>query len=441
MDLHDEAVRARLHHHLGGLVRDRRSVCGVAPLAGLVDWVNLLRASGAQRPLLASAVGAGATPDPDDADVVFLDVPEAPSMTEELRRHDDDVVRHLPDDVVAAIEAYDPDRTAAWLVGPFVSTEPVLGREVLTGRPDAWTALEDKPVADDLWDAVGAPRAGSRVVLVDPDALQAASDDLADGTGVVWAGDARDGFNGGGDYVRWVVSEADAVAAHDVFAPRCDRVRVMPFLDGVPCSIHGMVLPDATAVFRPVELAILRRADRTFVYGGLGTSWDPPERDREQMRDLARHTGEHLRRLVGYRGAFGVDGILTVDGFRPTELNARLSGGLTSLARAADPDLVNLLQFNLLAGRDPGVDAATLERWAVSAMDAERFVKAIALAPQRVTADPVDVLVAWDGSTLRRADQDTGWQVSAAPNPAGTFARLTTPGAPDETAWRTSTWR
>ena len=65
-------------------------------------------------------------------------------------------------------------------------------------------------------------------------------------------------------------------------------------------------------------------------------------------------------------------------------------------------------------------------------MDSERFVKAIAWR-RAGGGDPIDVLVAWDGSTLRRADEDTGWQVSAAPNPAGTFARLTPPGAPDET--------
>ena len=35
------------------------------------------------------------------------------------------------------------------------------------------------------------------------------------------------------------------------FLTRCDRVRVMPFLDGVPCSIHGLVLPDGTAAVPP----------------------------------------------------------------------------------------------------------------------------------------------------------------------------------------------
>ena len=50
----------------------------------------------------------------------------------------------------------------------------------------------------------------------------------------------------------------------------------MPLSEGVPSSAHGMVLPDGTAAFRPVELAILRGAQRWFVYGGQGTTWDRP---------------------------------------------------------------------------------------------------------------------------------------------------------------------
>ncbi len=425
-DLRDETVRAALRHHLGGLLRDRRTVCGIGPLAGLVDWVALVAESGGERPLLvASGVGAGPTPTAEQAEVVFVDLPTAPSMTEDLRRHDA-LVRDLPGHVVAAVEAYDPDRSAGWLVTPFIGTEPILGREVLTGRPAAWAALEDKLVVDELWDALGAPRAPSRTVPVDADALRAAGADLDQGAGVVWAGDARDGFNGGGDFVRWVAPGDDGEALA-FFAGRCDRVRVMPFLEGVPCSIHAMVLPDGTAVFRPVELAILRRPDRSFVYGGLGTSWDPPAADREQMRDLARRTGEQLRDRVGYRGAFGIDGVLTVDGFRPTELNARLSGGLGAMARVADTSLFVLLQFTLLAGRDPGVDAPSLERWALGVLDATRFAKPLALAAPGVVEGPVDVPVAWDGERLTRSEQETGWLVSAGPNPAGTYVRLTTP--------------
>jgi hypothetical protein len=151
------------------------------------------------------------------------------------------------------------------------------------------------------------------------------------------------------------------------------------------------------------------------------------------MRDLARRTGEHLRRQVGYRGAFGVDGVLTTEGFRPTELNPRMSGGLGSMARVADASLFHLLQFTLVAGRDPGVDAASLERWAVDVLDARRFAKAVAVAPAAVAAEPVDVPVAWEGSLLQRSTQATGWQVSAGPNGAGTFVRLDTPDHVDGT--------
>jgi hypothetical protein len=433
-DLSDPADRQALRTRLGDLLSDRLVICAVAPLAGFVDWVALLEEAGARRPLVvASAIGAGPVPRPEQADVVLLDVPEATSLTEEVRQQDG-VLRNLPDDVVRVVEAYDPEGTAVWLTTPFIGTGPVLGREVVCGRPDAWFALEDKLVVDDIWDAVGAPRAASCAVPVDLDALRRASSELDRGDGAVWAGDAREGFNGGGDFVRWVVTDADAAAAHDFFSRHCDRVRVMPFLDGVPCSIHGLVMATGTAVFRPVELAILRGRDRRLVYGGLGTTWDPPEEDRAQMRDLARRTGERLRDQVGYRGAFGIDGILTVDGFRPTELNSRMSAGIGSLARVVDPSLFNLLQFNLLAGRDPGVPVEALEGWAVPAMDRARFAKATAMVARRVVREPEDIAVAWDGATLVRSSEPTGWSVSAGPNAAGTYCRLNTPGeVPDAT--------
>ena len=217
-------------------------------------------------------------------------------------------------------------------------------------------ALEDKLLAEELWTAAGVPAAPSRIVPVDRTALAAAADEVAGPLGSVWSGDARGGFNGGGNFVRWVTDEHEAAAAFAFFAPRCDRVRVLPFLDGVPCSIHGMVLPDGTAVFRPVEIAMLRDPVRhRFVYGGLGTFWDPPAADRDEMRDVARRVGEQLRAAYGYRGGFGVDGVLTADGFRPTELNSRMSAGLSTVA-AVDRAFMSLLQTNLLAGVDTGLD-------------------------------------------------------------------------------------
>ena len=426
MDLSDDHARARLRRHLGDLFRDRRVVCGVAPLAAMVPWVGLLEEAGARRPLLVAAgIGAGPVPDPEQADVVMVEMPRTRTMTEDLRQQDA-FVRSLPEQARAAVDAYDPDGEAVWLVGPFIGPEPIDGRRVVGGRPPAWTALEDKLVADEVWDAADVPRAPYRVVEVGAAPMAAASAELDRGEGVVWAGDARDGFHGGGEFVRWVRDETERAAALAFFATRCDRVRVMPFLEGVPCSVHGVVLPDGTAAFRPVELSILRTG-RRFVYGGLGTTWDPPAEDREQMRALVGRVGEHLRERAGYRGAFGVDGVLTADGFRPTELNARLSGGLANLARVVEPGLFTLLQVNLSVDRDPGVTAADLEAWALPRMDAHRFVRAVAMSPDNVAADPFEIHVTWDGERLHRSWGPTGWTVAVGPSAAGTYCRLDAP--------------
>ena len=145
----------------------------------------------------------------------------------------------------------------------------------------------------------------------------------------------------------------------------------MPFLDGVPCSIHGMVLPDGTAVFRPVEIAILRDVARPPVrvrrtVDALG----PAPADREAMRDAARRVGEHLRSAYGYRGAFGIDGVMTADGFRPTELNTRVSAGLTTAAAVARTCSA-WCRPTCLLGLDTGLTVADLESL-VPLMDAER---------------------------------------------------------------------
>ena len=425
MDLGDDEQRAAWRDHLAATVRDRKVIAALAPLAAMTGWVDLLRDAGAQRPLLvATGIGAGPVPGEQDADIVVVDVPAYASMTEQLRA-DDALARNLPPEVRAAVRAYDPAGEAVWLVGPFVHTEPIDGRPVLGGRPAAWYALEDKLLAEDIWASVGAAHASARVVPVDPAALSRASAELDEGAGVVWAGDARDGFNGGGDFTRWVVDARDRAAALAFFAPRCDRVRVMPFLDGVPCSIHGIVLPDGTATFRPVELAILRGEDRRFVYGGQGTTWDPPADDRVEMRDLARRTGEHLRERVDYRGAFGIDGILGRDGFRPTELNSRSAAGIVTQTQALDSAAFTLLQLSCVAGHDPGVTVAELEAWAMPVLDAQRVSRAIGMAPRRVTEVSRTLPVRWDGAHLTTATEDTADAcVLVGPSGAGTFCRL-----------------
>ena len=166
----------------------------------------------------------------------------------------------------------------------------------------------------------GVPRAPSAIVPVDE--ATAAALELESGLGTVWVADNLEGWHGGGEYTRWVRSPSDAEEAVDWYSAHAATVRVMPFLDGLPCSIDGI------AVFRPVELFILREVGRSrFFYAQGSNHWSPPATVVEEMRSAARAVGVVLRNRVGYRGAFGIDGIFTTGGFRPTELNPRRTVG------------------------------------------------------------------------------------------------------------------
>jgi hypothetical protein len=126
-----------------------------------------------------------------------------------------------------------------------------------------------------------------------------------------------------------VRSAAELADARARYAGTCDRLRISPFLPGVPNSILGMVLPDGVAVFDPFEIITLRRPDTgELIYGGTSTWWRPGERDREQIRQYTRQVGEDLAASAGYVGIYSVDGLLGPDGFLATELNPRHVSGL-----------------------------------------------------------------------------------------------------------------
>jgi hypothetical protein len=418
--------------HLCVPVTGRKVICGFEVLAGLTSMVARLRRWGSQRPLLlADGVGTGALPVADEAEVALLEPAPFDTLTEQVRARTRPLDRLTPA-LVAAVERYDPDRAAVWWVSPVTPNAPLLGRRVLGGRPPSQAALENKLLVDEMLDAISATRAPSASSDASYQALSAATEDVVARAGaaeVVWAGDNRDGINGGGDYVRWIHDHDQARAAADFFAAHCDRVRVSPFLEGVPCSIHAIVLPDGIVVLRPVELiCLLRRHDGRFAYAGMGTSWDPAPSDAAEMRALARDLGRHLQRAHGYRGAFGVDGVLTADGFRVTELNPRFSGGLTRLAGAAPGAQLELVHVNALIGRDIDRPASEVEDRALQLLEANRFVDVVGMsgtnAPEttyvRVRAGP---------TRLEIADDEQGGVAAVRWGPSGSgvgsFVRLT----------------
>lgn len=419
--------------HLCAPLTGRRVVCAFEVLAAMTRLVAAFKRWGAERPLLiADAVGTGPLPFEADADIIVVDGDAGGATLTEQVRSRMRVAERITPDLAAAVDAYDPEGEAVWWVGPPVPNDPLLGRRVLGGRPLHQARLEDKTITDDLLEAIGVARAPAVVCPVDRASLDAATRvvrEQSGGAAVVWSGDARDGINGGGDYVRWIGDDAQAAAAADFFAPRCDRVRVAAYLPGVPCSIHGIVLPDGVAVFRPVELAsVLQPQSGTFFFGGLGTAWDPPDDGREQMRALARALGGHLAREHGYRGAFGVDGVLTGDGFRVTEFNPRFTGGLTRLNRAVPEAQLELVQVNALIGRDIGVPAAEVEAVALASLDTTRFVDATAMSSHARPGESVLVCVAdVDGNLTEVADDspDRIGTVSFGPSSQGAFVRLT----------------
>ncbi|MCA8970696.1 MAG: ATP-grasp domain-containing protein [Planctomycetes bacterium] len=258
----------------------------------------------------------------------------------------------LPDEIVAELDAFDPGREALVVRDLYSECRPVGGRRTFGPRPKDWIALEDKTCIDAFWDAAGVFRAPSRVVQVERAALQRAHEELDSGSGTVWVADNKDGWHGAAQGVRVVRSKDDAKVALEYLQGIANEVRVMPFLDGIPCSIHGFVHEKDIAVFRPCEMLVFGTGSTAFAYAGAATYWEPSSQDSRAMRDVARDVGRHLQDTVDYRGAYCVDGILTADGFMPTELNPRFGAAIGNLAKGVPGLPLYMLHLAIVEGLD-----------------------------------------------------------------------------------------
>lgn len=360
--------------------------------------------------VVAGEDGVGEQP---DAKVVFM--PSPPGTVMEGFRRFARKVDDPPDHVREAVDLFDPDGTARVLGPVFGAPAGFLGRHLYGTRPAAWEALEDKTVVDAIWDEAAIPRAPSELVAL-ADA-PAAAGRLAGAIGTVWAADNTNGWHGGGEMTRWVPDDETARDVFDEFTGRTRTVRVMPFLEGVPCSIHGVVTGDGVAALRPVALLILRRLDRKgFVYAGVANTWDPPSWIRSDMRGAARSVGEVLRRRLDYRGPFSIDGVATSDGFRPTELNPRFSVGYAIQANAV-PDLRGIFFVRALVEGDLDPAAAELEQLIVTAADASRGVR-VGFPVEGVHERRSFSLLPGGAGVIEATDGDL---LELGPSPAGSF--------------------
>ncbi len=373
---------------------------------------------------IGAARGAGALPDPEQVPQLALDNRGDDLMA--AIRSGQELLADLPAHAVAALDQFDPHGVAKVIGAMFSDGRPVAGRRMYGARPASWQALEDKVRIDAFWDAAGVTRAPSKTAWPTRASLAAAAFLLDRGAGTVWSGDDKEGFNGAAWGVRWVRTDEQAADAAAFFAAHCDAVRVMPFLEGIPCSIHGIVLPDGVLAVRPCEMVVLRRPGAArFHYAQAATFWDPPPADREAMRALARRVGAALAQSVGYRGVFTIDGVLTADGFLPTELNPRFGAALMILCRGLPELPMYLLHLAMAEGEDLPWRGEDLERLLVRSGDAERRGGGAAMLGKKIDQDVLRGLVCGpEGWRFAVDDEPTDAIFSLGPGPVGGYARV-----------------
>jgi hypothetical protein len=311
-----------------GLVRQvfaGRRLIFVCPLASDLVWqAELLRECDAKPPFILCSDAKGSAPHS-----VCYEVSVSGADLDDWGGAICEFTDSMPPDLVRALDRYDPDRSALVYEAPDLGSARLLARRRYGRRRARWAAYEDKTRIDAFWDRVGVPHAPCQVIPPSTEAAAAAFRTLNQEAGVVLAGDNTQGIEGGATNIRWVRRAVDVADCVSFFAGRCERIRVSAFMEGIPCTIHGIVFPDDVAVFRPMELLVLRlRSTDRFTFAGTNVFWEPPGTGREPIRELMRRIGGHLRAEAGYRGGFTMDGIMTRDGFRPTELNARFGTGI-----------------------------------------------------------------------------------------------------------------
>ncbi len=306
-------------------------------------------------------------------------------------------------------DAFDAHQQAV-LIAPDPLDPPQAGsRRRLGQRPSMWQLCEDKAVIDVIWDRLGVPRPQS--VIADGAQDLAALGSLVDAEHGVVCAVQRIGAppTSGAEGIWWWQRTPPLIDA----GPQ-HRVKVMPLVPGLPVRLHGMVFVDAAVAFPPMEIVALPRSDTgTFLCcGAVGVLPDNAE-----LRALTERIGGGLSSVLGYRGAFSVDGILSWTGFLPTDLNTRL----TSAMEAAPADVrIQLQAANVLAREGVALTEANwIDSLAAQAFD-ERTVTVYGATPVAEVGN-VELAVRWDGTELRQTDHPAeadGW-LSLAPSLRG----------------------
>ncbi|CAN0592447.1 unnamed protein product, partial [Laminaria digitata] len=167
-------------------------------------------------------------------------------------------------------------------------------------------------------------------------------------------------------------------------------------------------------------------------YSSAATYWDPPEADRQQMRHMIREVGAWLRREVDYRGAFTIDGIMSAQGFRPTELNPRFGAALRVVANSVRELPLMLLHLAMIEHPELDWRPALLEELLLTSADSSRAGGAIAIPDKRTeetsyldlrwSEDHFEVLDAIPTSGKDPLEADARCMLG--PSPSGSFMSI-----------------
>lgn len=389
---------------------------------GMVGRARMLDTLGAAPPLLiAGNQGTSTTEIPSDLNLITLGISAGSNMVETTRNLER-LLSDLPIEVREQIRQWDPKCESNWVcTGMLGELSTVAGRSKYGKRLPKWTAIEDKTTIDSFWDSIGVQRAPSKVVSVSDNDIHEVAADLDEGRGTVWAADNRRGVHGGAIGIRWAKSNDEIISVVEELRDFGDRVRIAPFLEGVPMSIHGVVFPTSVAVFRPVELITLRYRDKSkFLWGGCSTSYDPSDQDRTEMREVARRAGNALRQNVNFRGPFSIDGVITEHGFMPTELNPRMSGGFGPLTKGL-PDLPFApLCWAAMEDEDLDFRPELLEQTILEHADSTRILRGHVVTSKQFNETNQLELVR-DGQEFREAcpNEDSDATLTCGPSPTG----------------------
>jgi hypothetical protein len=234
-----------------------------------------------------------------------------------------------PPELTRWLDRLDGDRSWRVLGTTYAEYAELGGRPAYGRWRPEWAVWEDKTRIDELWRRAGVPSPAHAVMAIGDPALADRAAQLDQGLGVMLAIDTTRDVLGSSQGLRWVRNGSELTTAVTHLRGLTDRVRLAPFVSGVPCSVLGMVLSGEVAVFDPIEVITLhRRSTAELVYCGTSTCWRPEARWRERLREYTGLVGRELAGSLGYIGLFSVDGILGERGFAATELNPRHVSGL-----------------------------------------------------------------------------------------------------------------